>query len=211
MRIQWEIGERVRCDLFAYAAVNLDGKRSIMRIFPSGSKQGRIETEELRSAAFRTHYGTRVIFITHPGDDWEDHPWRCVRMCKDTSVPATGEQRIPGIRIPDLDLLDEHTALKTDKDFQSSYDYVSKLADGTSWTFGRGGKGGLKGKVRLIRIEREELAATAAIETPANMAMIALAKRYIENGGEIRDAVLHQLVDGGLSVEEADGLLAKHL
>jgi hypothetical protein len=210
MRIKWELGERVRCDLFAFAAINLDGKKSLMRMFPTGSRKGRIETEEMRSIGIRTPIGTRVVLITHPGDDWEKHPWRCIRMMEGNVMPP-GEGRLPGIRIPDLDLLDSFKARKTDTDFQSSYDFVERIEDGSSWTFGRGGGEGLKGKVRLIRVEREELAATTALETEGNLAMLELAKRHIQDGGDIRDTVKAQLVDGGLTPAQADTLMAEHL
>jgi len=210
MRIRWEIGERVRCDVVACAAVNLEGKQSEMRVFPSGSQQGSIEVEECRSLAFRAHFGTRVILITQPGDKWEQHPWRCIRLMEGKAVPE-GETRMPGIRVPDLDLFDPWDAHKTNEEFQSSYDLVEHLEDGKGWTFGRGGGDGLKGRVRLIRIEREDLAQAATIETEANMAMIALAKRILKDGADVQSALKAQLVDAGLTVAQAEALMATHL
>jgi len=210
MRIEWEIGEKVRCDVIAYKAVNLEGKRSEMRLFPTGSRQGRVQIEDLQSMGFRTRFGTRVILITHPGEDWEEHPWRCIRMLKGSALPV-GKNRMPGIRIPDLDLLDRWDARKTNAEFQSSYDFVKRLEDGTGWTFGRGGGQGIKGQVRLIRVEQEDQAAAAVVESEQNMAVIALAKRMMGEGADLETAVKAQLVDQGLSVEEAEALMAKHL
>ena len=212
MLIEWETKGRVRCDIIAFAAKNLSGKRTTMRIFPTGSQQGKIATEELRSMIIRAPYGTRLVLITQPGDDWEEHPWRCVRMLDGDAV-APKKSHLPGIRIPDLDLLTPCEAKKISHDFQISYEFVDTLEEGSGWTLGKGGGGKIKGRVKLIRLEREDLAITAS--TPSQKALVALAKNILDQGEALPAEALRQtiaaaleqeLISEGLSPKEAQQL-----
>lgn len=156
MRVEIEVVGRVRCDLVAYAAPNLTGKRSTLRVFPSGSQQGGIDVADLRSLVIRAPHGTRVVLLTEAGAEWEEHPWRCVRVLREHSVPSRQRTGLPGVRLPDLDLLDEPAAKRTRDGLQSSYPLVERFADGEGWTFGRSGSRSLKAHVVAIRLERDE-------------------------------------------------------
>ena len=212
MLIEWETKGRVRCDIVAYAAKNLSGKRTTMRIFPTGSQQGKIATEELSSMIIRAPFGTRLLLITNPGPDWENYPWRCVRMLDGEAViPKKGS--LPGVRIPDLDLLTPFDAKKISPDYQVSYELVESLKEGSGWTFGRGGGEDIKGRVKLIRIEREDLTITAS--TPSQKALVALAKSILAKGEDlpadalqqaIAAALQQELISEGLSPKEAQDL-----
>lgn len=209
MRIEWQIEGRIRCDVVAYAGKNLNGKRTTMRIFPSGSQQGGIDSSELVSMVVRAPYGTRILLITHPEGDWQRHPWRCIRMLKG-KVMGPGKSQLAGARIPDLDLLDRGDAKKTDPDLQSSYPYVDALADGVGWTFGRGGPGGLKRRVKLIRIERETAGSGVRLGD-TQRALVSLAGDIVAEGGaaDLVAAVLtRHLVASGVSAEQASAVAA---
>ena len=212
MLIEWETKGRVRCDIVAFAAKNLSGKRTTMRIFPTGSQQGKIATEELSSMIIRAPYGTRLLLITNPGPDWQEYPWRCVRMLDgEAVVPKQGT--LPGVRLPDLDLLTAYDAKKINPDYQVSYEFVDSLEEGSGWTFGKGGEGPIKGRVKLIRLEREDLAITAS--TASQKALVALAKGIVTNAGDLPPEALQQavaaaleqeLISEGLSPKEAQEL-----
>jgi hypothetical protein len=56
------------------------------------------------------------------------------------------------LRLPSLENLDEANAVRTDPDFECSYDFAETLSDSTKWSHGR--PGDLNGKVGMIRIDR---------------------------------------------------------
>lgn len=152
MRVKWVIGPGVRCDLVGYAGRNLNGKRSTAQFYPTGSQNGSIDGAELSSVVIRALPGTRIIFAASNKDTWESAAWRAIRMVKPWMRSAQ-RNGLPGIRVPDLDLVDTVDAKRSSTEFESSYPFVESLADGTGQTFGRGG--GLKNRVAMIRIERE--------------------------------------------------------
>lgn len=158
--VVWHVAERMRADLVAYAAPNLAGKRSTAQVFPR-SRKGKILSEDVRSMVIRAPHGVRLILCANATDDWEQWPWRCVRMLPGSTMPSPrGEVGLPGVVIPDLDLLDPFHAKRTNPDLQSSYPLVDRLVDGTGWTFGRAGLPSLKAHVRMIRIEPDGAAAS---------------------------------------------------
>ncbi len=149
--MRWFVDPGIRCDLVFYAATNLTGKRASMRVFPGGNRQGTaVATEDLRSMVIRAPLGTRVVLCRGSGPEWEDLPWRCIEMMKGKVVPPSKATGMPGVRIPDLDLLDSPAAKHVDRDLQSTYPRAETLDAGTGWSFGRPGE--LKGKVTSIRI-----------------------------------------------------------
>ncbi len=158
--MQWHIEKGIRCDLLAYAAINLAGKKTAIRIFPGANVRGNVATADLKSMVIRASCGIRLVLISEPGPDWQSHPWRCVRVLEHRSVPSAHKNGLPGVRIPDLDLLDEPDAKRTETDRHVSYSNVASFEDGTEWTFGRVGE--LKGKVAMIRVERDRVADTSA-------------------------------------------------
>ncbi len=152
--MRWLVEPGVRCDLVFYAAPNLSGKRATLRVFPGGNKQGTdVQPEDLRSMVIRAPIGTRLVLCRSSGPDWEDLAWRCVRLIEGQVVPPERPGGMPGLRLPDLDLLDAPDAKHTARELQSTYDHAERLVDGRGWTFGR--RGELKGKVTTIRIERD--------------------------------------------------------
>ena len=214
MRIEWQLTGRIRADIVAYAGKNLNGKRTTMRIFPSGNKQGRIVTEELTSMVIRAPYGTRVLLITQPGPDWEQHAWRCVSILEGQALPPGGS-KLPGVRIPDLDLLDPCAAKKTDPDTQVSYRYVGSLEDGEGWTFGRGGEPGLRRQVRLIRIEAREAGPQDTLD-PAQVALVGLVQDVVGAAaddarpaiaGLLVPALRSRLADMGVSASRIEAIV----
>jgi len=154
----WQIEKGVRCDMVCYGAINLSGKRTQVRVFPGGNHTGDVAAGQLRSMVLRAPYGIRIILISDPGPRWEASPWRCIRMLEDHSLRSEGHG-MPGVRIPNIDLLDKHGAKRTDDFMETSYPIADRLIDGASWTFGR--PGGLQ--VKLIRIERDRVASEVAL------------------------------------------------
>lgn len=154
----WQIEKGIRCDIVCYAAPNLNGKRSQIRIFPGGNRQGDVPAESFHSMVIRAPYGIRLVLISDPGPAWEASPWRCIRLLEDHSLRSEGSG-MPGVRIPDIRLLDKHGAKKTDTFMESTYVRVERLADGVDWTFGRTGQLA----VRLIRVERDREADDATL------------------------------------------------
>jgi len=224
MWIEWQIGERVRCDIVGYKAPGLQGKRSTMRFFPTGSRQGRIAAEDLGSMVIRAPIGTRVVLMTHPGSGWFKKPWRCIRLMTGSVVPPA-KGRLYGVRIPDLDLMHAWHAKKVDFDNQSTYPIADGLEDGTHWTFGGGGSGGLKGNVQIIRIEREDEAIASAASdeeptsdsTPVVDALVALAVRLLKSDdaeawtSAVHVALREELTERGVAEAELDEVMARVL
>ena len=151
--MRWFVDPGIRCDLVFYAATNLTGKRASMRIFPAGNKQGTdIGPEDLRSMVIRAPLGTRIVLCRGSGPEWEDLPWRCIEMTRGKVVPPARATGLPGVRIPDLDLMDKPQAKHVDRDLQATYPKAETLDGGAGWSYGRPGQ--LKGKVTSIRILR---------------------------------------------------------
>jgi len=150
--IEWRIEPGLRCDIVMYAAPNMSGKRSVMQCFPAGNRKGgKVAPAELKSLVIRAPLGTRVTLRTSASELWEELPWRTVRLLPGHIVPASRSGGMPGVRIPDLDRLDEPHAKSTSRDLLTSYPRSVGEADG--WTFGQ--PGDLKGRVRVVTISRE--------------------------------------------------------
>lgn len=151
--MDWAIETGLRVDLVCYAGSNLNGKRSVVQIFPGGNRKGDVDGAELASLVVRARHGTRLVLVTEPGPDWQDSPWRCIRMVEGRTVPSERRLGMPGVRIPDLDLADPPNAKRTSREMQSTYPSAARLGDSDHWTYGR--IGGIKKRVVLIRIERD--------------------------------------------------------
>jgi hypothetical protein len=151
--VEWYIGPRTRCDLVGYGGVNLTGPRAVVRIFPTGARKGTFETHKLKSIVVLAPVGTRVILATSPRPEgWEERPWRCIRMVAGSMF--TNPEGQSGVRVPDLDWLDPPEAKKTSTGMQTGFPLVTRLADGTGYSFGKGG-GNIKDAVVAIWVERE--------------------------------------------------------
>ncbi len=156
MNVVFEIGKHVRCDILTWSGHNFGGKRTGIQVFPSGKVQGKVDSEDISSMVIRAYHGTRLILCTRATGDFEDAPWRCVRLVEGHTIPSEKKQGFPGVRVPDLDLLDKPSALRTDPGLQSSYPLVECFDDGDSWTFGSSGIPPIKGHVRRIIVEKDE-------------------------------------------------------
>ncbi|MCB9675549.1 MAG: hypothetical protein H6737_10560 [Alphaproteobacteria bacterium] len=170
MAMKWRVGPGVRCDLVAYAGKNLNGKRLQVQLFPTGARKGTLLGNELSSLVIRALPGTRVILAASDNDAWENAAWRCIRMVPGNFMRSEQRNGLPGVRIPDLDMMDAYTAKKTATDFEASYPYVDRLADGEGWTFGRGG--GLKNRVAMVIVDREDV--SGRVPTPGEVVASAI-------------------------------------
>lgn len=188
--MDWQIEKGTRCDLVFYAARNLTGKRTEVRIFPQGNRQGDVHTRDLQSCVVRAPYGTRVVFLTAIGTGWEAQPWRCVRLVEGHALRSEGVG-LPGVRLPDLDLLDTHGAKRTDPDRETTFVRAANLEAGTDWTFGCPGE--LKGKVIQIRVEKDLAAAAKPLgeaEQLARAVLNRLGREHVEPVAEALTEVL---------------------
>ena len=192
--MDWQIEKGVRCDIVTYKARNLAGKRGQVRIFPQGNRQGDVRGEDIGSMVIRAPHGVRVVLITEPGPGWRDHPWRCIRVLEGASLPAR-KPGLPGVRIPDLDLLDEHGAKKTDPDLESTYPRAASIEDGQGWTFGRIGR--IKNRVQRIRVERDGSASGAVLAEPDALARAVVERLGPDSVDEVAAALEAVLTDNG--------------
>ncbi len=149
--MRWEIAQNMRCDIIAFSGINFSGRRATMQIYPSG-KKGDLELPEVGSITIMGPIGTRVVLCTSSSDDWEEHAWRAVELHK--GVAYIGRSGLPTVRIPDIDAVDKVNVERTDPDFQASPPIANTLADGKDkgWTYGR--PGDLKGRIQMIRVEK---------------------------------------------------------
>jgi hypothetical protein len=201
MKVVLEVGERMRCDILAWSGIDFGGKRTVLRVFPTGNIKGKFESDQIRSMVIRAHHHTRVILCTRSEGPFEDAPWRCVRVVPGHSIPSEEPQGMPGVRLPHLDRLDLPKALRTDPNLQSSYPLVERFDDGEGWTFGTSGIPPLEGTVRRIIIEKDDGPRVRKIGEPERMARLLLAKAH-----ELAPELLPSLV-GMAAVElgEPDG------
>ncbi len=160
MSVTWKVGPGVRADIVTYGGRNLNGKRQQAQFFPTGAQRGTIDGSQVSSMVIRALHGTRIVLAASDGSDWQSAAWRCIRMLPGHTMGSAQKTGLPGVRIPDLDLLDEPDAKRTDTGLEASYAYVERVKDGTGWTFGRGG--GLKNRIQMVRIEREDATGPAA-------------------------------------------------
>lgn len=176
MRIEVRLGKYTRCDIVAYKATNLAGKKTILRVFPTGSIQGKIVTEDLKSMIIRAPYGMRIILCTTNQDDWEDHPYRCITMEDGFVIPPTEPGSLPGVRIPDLDFLEEPSTKKMSETLQRTYPIIENFDEGTGWSFGAIGSTKLKSNIKMIIFERVEVGEAPPLSDAENMARVLLLK-----------------------------------
>jgi hypothetical protein len=149
--ILFQVTKGIRADIHLCRGTDMGGKRSIIKILPSGKCKGTCEVSDCHSLAVAAPPGTEIILKTHVGDGWEQHPWRCIRIMKQTSVPPSSAAYLPTVRIPDLEQMDHFAAKLTDRDMDSSYPMADTLEEGDGWTFGR--LGPIKGKIKAIALQ----------------------------------------------------------
>lgn len=193
MSVLWRVAPGIRADLVAYGAPNFSGKRQAVQLFPTGSRKGQFKDTSIRSLVVRAPIGTRVVLAASSSDSWSIASWRCIRMLEGQVVPSEQRNGLPGVRIPQLDVLDPFDAKRTDREVESGVPKVDELADGVGWTFGHGGSIG--GRVAMILVEREE--ADGLVRTPAERVAAAMLQRLeATHAGAVAvalDAALEQL------------------
>ncbi|MBK7757578.1 MAG: hypothetical protein IPI35_14480 [Deltaproteobacteria bacterium] len=151
-RLRWDIAESITCDIITFSGINLSGKRTHIKVFPSGVK-GDVEGHDVQSVVVIAPLNTRVIFKTSAAEEgWEDMPWRTVDMIPG-KVRANKAGK-PAVNIPDLDAYNEPDAQRVDPDLVSTFAHVERIEDGKGWTFGHRGALKLKGNIRAVRIEK---------------------------------------------------------
>lgn len=149
--MRWEVAPKLRFDLVAFAGLNLSGERHVVEFHTMGGRQGDLRTEDLKSLAIIGPVGLRVVLKTSEDpENWMSHSWRCVRLLAGHTF-NTKEGR-PCVRIPDLDLLNDFDARRTDPEFEESFLAATSL-DAPGWTFGHQGRLPLKQQIRSIQVD----------------------------------------------------------
>ena len=150
--MQWDIIGKVRAQVVTWTGQSFSGVRKDAFISPMGglTDEDRL-TSQFQSFAIAAPYGTRVTLITRPGEDWEQHPWRCLHILKPWAF-KTPEGK-PCLQCPDLDWMHAPNATRVQFDFSESFPQPERFEDGEGWTFGRQGKRSLAGNVHMIRLE----------------------------------------------------------
>ena len=176
MEIKLQIGPQSRCDIVSYSGTSSSGKKTILRVFPTGSKKGKLFQQELSSLVIRAPYGMRIIFCSSKADNWEDFPYRCFTMIEGKVIPPvpTEPGSLPGIRVPDLDAM--HSPFtKINKDSMlTSYPLVQDFSEGEGWSFGTVGSRKLKRNVQMIIFERVGVGESPPTSDCENMARVLL-------------------------------------
>ena len=152
--VRWVIDERAKGEVLFFTGLNFSGQRSVVRFFPGGRRQGdEVDGSRVKSFGIIAPYGMRVVLATASGDeDWEQLTWRAVTVLQPTTF--TSQAGKPAVQIPDLDVMDNFDARRTDSEVQGGYPHVSRLADGKGWTFGFRGTSDLKCNIRTIRVDQ---------------------------------------------------------
>ena len=206
--IRWEIGPKVRCDVITYSGPNFSGKKAKMQIFPTGSRQGALDGSSLASFIVRGPPGTRIVFVSHAGEEWETHPWRAIELSKENSIQSAKSKRLRGVRVPDIDYLDHFDAKTTNPAGSASYPNVDSLHAGSGWTYGRQADGGLRNNVAVIRVEKMGV----AVPPPAVAKdLMAFARRILDEpqsdlNTRVHEALVTQLVLAGMEEPAARAL-----
>jgi len=146
--VDWQIEDQMRCDLVGFTKPSFAGTRHVVQIFPSG-RQGDLP-DSLSSLIVIAPIGTRLVLVTNRIGAYNDYAWRCIQLVKDHAF-KTKEGHF-AVRVPDLDMLDAPKALRTDLDFEQTFDLAADLESGTGWTFGQPGT--IKERVVKIHVER---------------------------------------------------------
>lgn len=194
MKIELRLGKYTRCDIVAYKAINLAGKRTTLRVFPTGSIQGKLFTEDIKSMIIRAPYGMRLILCTTNQDDWEEHPYRCITMEKGIVIPPTEPGSLPGVRIPDLDFLSPPSTKRESESLQRTYPIIENFADGDGWSFGTVGSTKIKDNIKMIIFERVAVGEAPPLTEAENMArVLLLLSKNAPNFAELKTKALETL------------------
>lgn len=153
--MRWHIEGPLRAVIHAFTGINFSGQRVTIDIWPRGGRQAGddIEGDRLKSIGMIAPLGTRVILCTSASEDgWEALPWRAFEIREGYTFESR-EGKL-AVQLPDIDMLDVPSALRTDIDFQTRYPHVESASERPGWTYGRIGATELKCNIRQIRVDR---------------------------------------------------------
>jgi hypothetical protein len=142
----------MRAWIVGFTGINFSGSRMEVDIWPSGFRKGDIEGERMKSIGIMAPVNTRLILRASVSDSWQKYPWRAIEIREGQTFTSRDGRRV-GAQIPDLDLLDQPGALRTDPDFAEQFAQVATLEDRTAWTYGHSSSTPLKGRVRCIMVD----------------------------------------------------------
>jgi len=152
--VKWHIEGRIRATIHSFTGLNFSGQRSTTEIWPSGGRQGdEIDGSRLKCIGLIAPVGTRLTLITSSSETgWERLPWRAIVLCEGSHFDS--KQGRPAVQVPNIDVLDDYTSLRSDTDLEFSYPHADDLESGSGWTYGRTGTILLKCNIRQIRVDR---------------------------------------------------------
>ena len=151
--MRWIVAPRMRAEIVGFTGINFSGQRMTVEIWPSGSVQGELDGERMKSIGMIAPVGTRMILRTSTSEDgWMRYPWRALEVREGRTFEARDGKRV-GVQIPDLDIKDDPFAIRTNPLLASRFQQVSSLEERPDWTYGMSGAGTFKEKVRVIEID----------------------------------------------------------
>ena len=156
MGIYWDIEPRCKIEIWGFTGINFSGQRSIVHVSARGQVFGDVlEGHRLKSIGIIAYPGIQVTLASSADPYiWEDFGFRTFRVVEGNT--HTMKDGRPALQIPDIDVFDPPTAVRSDPEMAMGYEQVERLADGTTWSFGRTTTLPLKCRVRQVRIERFE-------------------------------------------------------
>ena len=152
--MRWDIEEGVLAEVRLFTGLNFSGERFHVNIMRGRIQGGphEIDGERIKSMGVIAPFGTRVVLMAAASPTgWQALAWRAIDVIEGHTFESQSGR--PAIQVPDIDVMDDPSAVRTDPDFQAGYPHAEDLnADG--WTYGRSTGLPLKGGLRAIRVER---------------------------------------------------------
>jgi hypothetical protein len=143
----------MRAEIVGFTGINFSGQRMTVEIWPSGSVQGELDGERMKSIGIIAPVGTRITLRTSTSEEgWLRYPWRSVEVREGCTFEARDGKRV-GVQVPDLDHKDDPFAIRSNPLLAAGFQQVSSLDERPDWTYGLRGQGTFRGKVRVIEID----------------------------------------------------------
>ena len=143
----------MQAEIVGFTGINFSGQRMTVTVWPSGSVQGELDGERMKSIGIIAPVGTRLTMRTSTSEDgWLRYPWRAVEVREGQTFAARDGKRV-GVQAPNLDSKDDPFAIRTNPLLSSGFQQVADLTERPDWTYGLRGQGTFKGKVRVIEID----------------------------------------------------------
>ncbi|MFT4622581.1 MAG: hypothetical protein ACI8PZ_001237 [Myxococcota bacterium] len=150
--MQWIVAPRMRAWIVGFTGLNFSGSRMEVDLWPSGFQKGDIDGPRMKSIGIMAPEHTRIVLRASTGDNWMAYSWRAIEI-RDGHTFTSRDGRRVGAQIPDLDVLDQPGALRTDPDFAEQFAQVKALDERVDWTYGHSGTTPLKEHVRCIMVD----------------------------------------------------------